>query len=104
MLRLLILDSRVVLGTHASRRFRAGPKSAVSNRRTAIGATGAEASILSTYLEFRNIEAFPAEEQDIDGPGAMPDHRQSGAKLEAKANPPTGLVAPPLTLIGEWFT
>ena len=52
----------------------------ISNRRTALGATGTEAPVLSTYLEFRNIDAFPAEKPGIDGPGARSDHRHSGAE------------------------
>ena len=31
-------------------------------------------------LEFRKIDALPAEEPGIDGPGARSDHRQNGAE------------------------
>jgi len=31
-------------------------------------------------LEFRKIDALPAEEPGIDGPGARSDHRYNGAK------------------------
>jgi hypothetical protein len=52
-------------GIAGKRRPEWRPQSALSNRRTALGATGSETPLLSAYLELRNIDALPSEEPGI---------------------------------------